>query len=92
MHNEEPGSEHQDESNSTDIKKSSRIRSALAEVITYGLVFGWLPPVSIYLVWDNIDIITSILIIFLFYVFWWKMWRPDWVELLDAIRERHRKK
>jgi len=89
MDNEKSGSEQQGDENSADIKNNSRIKSALAEVITYGLVFGWIPPVSVYLVWDNIDIITSILIIFVFYLFWWKMWRPDWLELLDAIREKN---
>ena len=88
MDNEEPGVEHQEKTNSADVKSSSRIKSALAEVITYGLVFGWIPPMSVYLVWDDIDIITSLFIIFVFYIFWWRMWRPDWVELFDAIREK----
>ena len=92
MENEKNGFERQGDANSADIKKKSRIKSALAEVITYGLVFGWIPPVSVYLVWDKIDIITSILIIFLFYLFWWKMWRPDWVELLEAIKDNNKDK
>ena len=92
MDNEESGSEHRDDDNSADIKSNSRIKSALAEVITYGLVFGWIPPISIYLVWDNIDIITSILIFFVFYIFWWKLWRPEWIELLDAISEKGKEK